>query len=396
MLPPFLKCERLWDNEMAWAYSIGQFLGGAKNTVIHTRAQNGKIYLEVSPQDLSLFLTKLGCSVWKEGRESHNIGDEVLPHLFNMDLFYSSTGNELAAPMPMTLMKFRSLFAKYSLHPATMLIADMAILMWLVDEIHVKPDNLVVDVDPSVLEAVCALSMYSEIEKHCTTDIIKVLAEAQILIHHDPTNDYFFSLVNIIKLLEPSEVRGNVEKIAFAKFLNSYTFANKKIFLMCKILLGAEHDFVKAIEMNVPEEDLASINSLYSSFANNIEIYSLCNVFDLKMNLGDFCLSVKDCIVYMSAEVEKVAPEGEFQRKPLKWHPTYEKPLISDNTSFINSFVWDTDFMFIISRIPLPARILHEIRMCTDWNQLQYLRRISLIYGVTILKTNFPETIWMA
>lgn len=291
MLPPFLTSLKGLDMEMAYAFSIGLALGGtAKNMVIQKRVCVDRILLEVSPTKFDLFLTELGKERWKD-LGSKTIGESVLPLLFKMELLSSDLGKSNA---PMTLMDFRSLIAKQSMHPAAMLIADVAILMWLANEIRVKPDEQLVEVDQSVLEALCALSMYPDYEKHCTNDLFKVLTQVQKLILLDTTDKYLYSLVNIIKQLDDqSPIRKVVEEIASCRLSKVYNLANKKFVLVSRILLGAEHAFVKSIEKVVPSAELTTIKDLHDLIASKIEMHALCNVWNLTLMPNVFCFSLK-------------------------------------------------------------------------------------------------------
>lgn len=59
---------------------------------------------------------------------------------------------------------------------------------------------------------------------------------------------------------------------------------------------------------------------------------------------------------------------------------------------FANTILQDSR-MYIISLLPLPDIVMSEIKACTSWDQLLKLRRFSLIYGMTILKTTFSPAI---
>lgn len=365
MIPSFLNSIKGWDKEMAWAYSFGRGLGGAKSMLVKIEVEDGVGYMKVQPRDLFMFLS------------FQDFANGFLPQLLNMEQL-----STVDLTSSISLTDLRSLFAKYALHSATMLIVDVAILIWLADEIHVKPVDQVVDVDQSVLEALCALSMYPEIEEHCIEDIERVLTEVRKLIVLDPNNEYFLSLVNIIKQLDPSAFKDQVEEIAVLTFSLLYSSQNKKIVLVCRILLGVNHDFVKAIEGSIPAVELGFINSWYKLIVNNNEMHSLSNVLNLGADPRELMFKIKDCF-YVSANVV---------HDTLNWAHSIEH-YQADYITFLNSRSLRTR-MFIISQLQLPATLLSQIKLCTNWSQLRNLRRLGLTYGMTILKTNCLEVIW--
>ena len=387
VLPPYLKSKRGWDDEMAYAFSIGLVLGRAKKMVVRRRVQakNKLKELEISPSDLNLFLTELGSSVWNERKEDSNaktIAKGVIPLLFKMDLL----SNDLEKlDEPMSFMKFRLLIAKHSVHPATMLIADVAILMWLADEIRTKRDDHLVAVHQFVLEALCALSMYSEFEEHCTNELFIILTEVQNLIHLDILEGYSFSLINIIKQLDDhSPIRKKVEEIASSYRLARVRDAtsNHNYHLVCRTLLGVEHDFAKSIEKDVSSAELAEIENMYDMIADKFELHSLGNPYCAGCMPNHFFFSLS-CTTFMSARAgEKDTLEWDSELEYLK------------KLNFASNAIQNSCTIYVISRLQLPASVVSEIKSCTDWNQLSKLRRLGLTYGMTILKTSVSPVSW--
>lgn len=375
--PSYLQSLKLWDFEMAWAYPIGRVLGESKNMVVQTRVEDGRRHLEVSRGKLLEFLSNLKDSEWDLGLGT--IDECVLPKLFNI---CQLSNEEVDLTAAMSLKALRGLFAKESKHPATMLIVDVAILLWLVDEIRVKPVDQIVDVDQSVLEALCALSMYPEIEELCTDDLFTVLSEVQKLIVLDTKIEYFLSLVNIIKQLDPSPLRQKIEEVALLKFSKIYNFENKKIALFCRILLGGDHGFIKSIDSSIPKADLDSIVSQYRLIADNYAMYSLCNVSDLGPDPEELVFLIKDGL-YVSTEVD-----GDI----LKWDRV-AKPVQSNSIAFLDCTITAVRALevVIISQLQLPDSVLKQIQSCISWKPLRNFRRLGLTYGMTISKTSCLE-----
>ena len=385
VLPSYLKSKKSWDNEMSYAYSIGLALGGAKNLVIRRIVfpYSKLIGLKVSSKALDLFLIELSNSVWEENKDDLNSktnGESVFPLLLKMDLL----SNDLKKlNQPMTFVEFRSLIAKQSMHPATMLIADVAILMWLVDEIRERSNDFLVEVDPPVLEALCALSMYSEFEKHCTADLFIVLSEVYMLIILYIPDDYFFSIMNIIKQLDDRcLIRKKLEEITYRLFDFSIPEGNKKLFLMCRTLLGVEHDFVKSIEKRLSSAGLTALEALYGSIANKFELHSLDNPCSIALKSGNCLEFTINCATFMSARVIK---------DTIKWDDELK---YSKKIAFASNANRRACMIFILSRLQLPASVVSEIKSCTDWNQLIKLRRLGLTYGMTILRTAISPVSW--
>ena len=216
--------------------------------------------------------------------------------------------------------------------------------------------------------------MYSEFEIHCTNDLFLVLAEVRNLITVDSTDRYFYSLVNIVKQLDDhSSIQKKVEQISTYELSKVNCVAdNKKFQMVCRMLLGVDHEFVKSIE-GVASSVLTDMENLYSLITNTIQMHSLCSIwsFSLTPNVLGFTIEYANC---MSARVDGDTLEWDID-------PKYTKMIALSTYMKQGSYQ-----IFIVSRLQLPDTVMSQIKSCTNWGQLFILRRLCVTYRIPYLR----------
>ena len=382
VLPSFLETCKSWPTERAWAYSIGRALGSEKDTLTQTKIEDDVKSLIIHPWKIFKFLKDFGATDYESDKNCSpkTIEENIFPRLFNIILFNNklTSVNETT-----TLEEFRQLFAPCVISTEGMITVDIAILYWLDEEIQNTSGSSPFRIEVSVLESLCALSLYPQVEEYCSNTLMKVLCSVHRSNNLNIEKKLFFSSLNIIKQLDPCPIRTAIEKLAVKIFNVIYEPSkpsSHNVMLECKIRLGHGHEFLNLLETLVPAENLQHIKASHQQIATSIpEVFSLNN--------ASFISSL-DVQFFQSAIVSK-------DKLQLKWE---QEKAISTNSIQMQELLASSSIgltatesrLFIMCHLQLPETIWNEIKSCASWKQLDMLmKRLSLTYGMTFLKSSF-------
>ena len=147
------------------AYMVGCELAKVKGLLVtKTKEKRTAMYVSVNR------LRGIMVAKWNE-----NIPISfVFPKMFDME--------SLQERLPVDARKisfaeFRWILSKCLLIPEATIVADVAILKWIVQTIDTKLDGQVVDIRPYDLKIICTLSLMPDLGKDYTTDVLKALDE---------------------------------------------------------------------------------------------------------------------------------------------------------------------------------------------------------------------------
>ena len=399
VLPPFLTATVDWDKEVAKAFAIGQVLGrlcdeqnelsNSSNSSSLRMNQNcvrpkfgmygvldNVAYFEV---DCSSFQSAISANLkWKDfDCQTYNPFDDLFANLKEIQKpanYFNINGSIIP-------ISIRRLFAKHAKSETAMIAIDVAILKWLVQAIKTKPqDKPFLRLCKDLVLAICSLSMHPTIEGRCQDDILFVLAHLQHTLDPDnnPYDDveyYIPSLITLIKFLNFGPIRDKVMKI-----LASVCSDGEHDFVNIKMLLGADHEFVKHLEVNILEDDLDTYERqlLKQKLLYGREIYSM--ITSVKWDYtGDRSVS----FYYETCLCAQIGHD-----RSLNWG----KPKHQNTITFNNQYD-DKPFLIIYSMLKVPDELWNEIRSFTNLSMIQEalkdpkIIRMIFTYGMTILES---------
>ena len=280
VLASFLATVKHWDREVAIAYAIGQVLGNCceePNSMSNSSSSSSLgvkkdcVMLDFEPYSEHTTLVKIRVNMnslqslisanleWKdESGQTYNPFKELV----DLEKIQNPANYKNEAFLYPDDIRYQ--FAKHGKTANAMIAIDVAILRWLAHAIKTKPQHfsrLVLRRD-SVL-GICSLSMHPTIEGLCEDDILTVLTHLQSTFelagYPDDDVDYFRpSLITLIKFLVEGPIRSTVLKIL--TYVCSYGFHD---FVNSKMLLGAEHEFVKHLEKYHTSHQLTTCEGFY-------------------------------------------------------------------------------------------------------------------------------------
>ena len=342
----------------------------------------------------SVSLNELSGSLW--GLKSRF--DRELNHLLNMKLLFRELDRIVKLESILSFSELRYVFAKCAKLPESMVVVDVAILRGMSRIIKRKFTPVLAE--PSIVQAVCALSLYPQIEKLCSNDILGVLEEFPrafsigLLQYEMPR--YFPTLLTVIKMLDPGKVREKVEGIAALIYETgfehdplkekSYSFVGP----LFRMLLEADHDSIKSMEKSVSMEEIAlwdtSLPFLLAS--NDHKLHALSsgatdgyapNEFSLKISHDNFIIFHTKALV-SDNHLKWDDYRSRFESVHFKYSSNLEQK-------------WPMR-LHLISQINLPAIIWKNITACTTLEKMREflgslkMRQAILTYGMSILETS--------
>ena len=417
VLPKFLCTFNLWEKEYAQAFSIGLYLG--KSTEMMDMLGFGKeMHLKVCPYELKEFLLKIVASTWKDEDEKPIKFEAAFNHLFNSALLIDEL--RIIGPPPLnangvitgmkypniflgtcnsceglTLGELRHIFAKHAIKPAAMASVDVTILKWLLHGIQKTGKECLLPLELPVVQAMCGLVMYPHFEELCAGDVLAVLNQFERFLDSDVNKSLKIiipSLITVIKMLVPSSVRTKVEGILAKIYRKDF----EVIGLVCRLLLGDSHDFIKAMEESIPKEVLDRWSaSVISSSNHNNKLHSLSGLNNpglVNFSIGIFpnyalyfkCVKVAEDII-MWSEADEILTSAITIRD------------VRDSVLL----PWQSRLL-LVCLIKPPAQFWDEIHSCINLKMLRNLiesskmKQMILTYGVSILETTMSYSFLMS
>ena len=267
-----------------YAIAIGLSLGTSSEMVIKDASNNQSVSLLVCTKKLKDFvLATRGC---EEVQDFNPIAE-----LFDCNCLLEKLRGTWHSGI--NLFHAQSLFLECARIPEAKITIDVAILKWLSGVIQEAKFNahLLVDVRPSILSSICALSWDPDDKLfNFTKDILTVLAHVLRLITMagDLTSKRLLidsvlpTLLTVIKLTDDGPIR-NLAMLIATTFYNEDYKRTGPIILFC---LGRDHIFVKSIDTKfVGEVDQASWNDqLELQLTFNRKLHSLVKLPCLDSN----------------------------------------------------------------------------------------------------------------
>ena len=371
----------------AYGEAIGAVLGKLKEAVVENVSLMKKIP--------SVSLNELSDSLWA----LKSSFDRELNHLFNMKLLFRELDRIMKVEAAtLSFSELRYVFAKYARQPAAMVAVDVAILRWM--NHLIRKEDLPVLAEPSIVQAVCALSLYPQIEKQCSNDILRVLeqfprAHSHGLLEQEMPK-YFPALINVMKMLDPCQVRKKVEEIAAFIYETGFELDPRKdtkysfVGPLSRMLLEAGHGYVKSMEKSVSVEEIALWDDTLTSrlTSNNHKLHSLScggtdgyasNGFNLRISHDNFIIH------HLKASMTDESLIWDNYRTRFA--------TVQFKYSFNVENKWPMR-LHVISQISLPAIIWDEVIACTRLEEMRELlkslrmRQAVLTYGMTVLETS--------
>ena len=370
------------ENEFARAFSIGAALAEKMPMTSHIPSV---LLYKLSD---ALYILKLKSTV-----------NEQLNYLFDMNLLFGELHRIRSVEDRLSFFDVRYVFGKCAKQPAAMVLVDVAILKWTNQLIGMKGSNPVL-AEPSIVQALCGLSLYPQVAEQCKNDIIRVLDQFPPAYSHFSftlgMQNYFSGLLTAIKILGPSEIRTKIEEITAFIYKKGTEFnpLNEKSFAyvgpLARMLLGEKHELLSSMEKNVPMQEIAlwdiTLSSLLAS--NNHNLHSL-------ISGGTIGYDPKELIVRVSSDFSNVFCSSALVSKDnLIW---YKAPTNCAAVRFEYSFNLGRDTptcLHVICLIRPPAIIWDEITSCKRLEEVRVLlkglrmRQAILTYGLSILETS--------
>ena len=370
-LSTFLVSCRAWDKELAWAYSLGVAMGRHRGMLSTMNISAIISILGIDPEPLATNFSNLCYSdKWRE--------NSPIPHLFDHQQLNKDLSSRICS---INLDYVRILFSKYSFISEAAIALDVAILKWIAGEIRVKHVRRLVNIPWFLLQPICALTMIPSIGEQCAKDILLVLTELLDLIDSDKLSSkkllvHFRIMLTLIKMLDDGPIRKKVVEIAsFVYHMEKAACAESRL------ILGAEHAFVKSMEENVTKEDL----HLRLQHQLDHKLCSIGDSKDLKLDAGYPFISVRNRH-YLSALITSEESLQWDQDEPV--HPVqitiWNKPGVNPKQTHI----------LVFSEFPPPATFWKQIRSCTSLAMFHailenlMIRQMILSYGITIVETS--------
>ena len=265
-----------------------------------------------------------------------------------------------------------------------MVVVDAAILRWLVQVIQNNREGHLIELDSPVVQALCALTTPDEL---FASDVLTVLGEVERNIDSYSLERLSFlypSLLTVITMLSPSLARTKVEGIVANLYRKNIEIYGPQ----CRIILGTEHEFVEAMEKNVPEEVIGRWNFQVD---HSGKVHSLSGGKIEHEKLPDFSLRI-------CPNNTLVVKYGGVSKGVTKWNMRYDI-----NTSSIRIGEHPEEELsyrnhccpLVVCMIQPPAIFWDKITSCTSLKMLHELikspemRRMILTYGVSILEGKF-------
>ena len=278
----------------------------------------------------------------------------------------------------------RFIFAKHAKTEFAMLAIDLAILKWLVFAIKAKPQAYpFLYVNRELLMGICSLSMYPKIEAYCEKDILTVLAHLQLTAHPDnyPFSDvewYRPSLITLVKFLIDCPVRTAVEKV-----LINVCSHGIHDYVNTKMLLGAEHPFIKNLENFYTTGQLAACGRHFQ----NQEPY--------KRKLYSMIISSR-CNYNPGKQLVEIPYEEQVftlidREETLKWQEV-DRTELQRSITFHNQRDCEP-LLAICSQLKVPAELWKKFTICENMTMFEIalkdikVIRMILTYGLTIVES---------
>ena len=359
-----------------YAISIGFFLGTSTEILIKDTSDGERISLFVPAKYLERVVVLNG-RLEKEFRVFNRFAE-----LFNCECLLE----KLVSKTFLTFKQMQSLFLECSRIPEAKIAIDVAILKWLSIEIQeAKSDagNGRVNVDPSILGSLCALSLDADDKTYkFTKDILLVLTQVQELIVREllPLKNILPTLLTVMKLFDDGPIHTKAKEIITTFFNEDY----QKVCPILVLTLGKDHALVKSIEATMEDEKKRARcdAELDGQLALKRKVHSLAIMPFLDPN--GFSILAVDAL-YLKADI---GTEGT-----LEWERTQasSKEIIGLS---IRPDVINQTCLFIIFMIEPPADVCMEITSCASLEKFYELlekpkmKQMILSYGVTILESD--------
>ena len=169
-----------WDEDLAWAFSFGLALGRQWEIAAVQDMPNDMGFFELKVSKKNLMELFHNSKIVKEDQSTYNPFSE----LFDLKMLLQML---LDSEPTISLLECRILFSKCALKHNTMISVDLAILQWYVHvikakqqektDISAKPQGQVIDISPSIIMPICALSMHPQIKQYCINEIHLLLSQ---------------------------------------------------------------------------------------------------------------------------------------------------------------------------------------------------------------------------
>ena len=231
------------------AYMVACELTKVKGILI-TKTREKKIAMYVNANKLS----KIMDAEWRE-----NIFLAfAFPKMFNIDLVQTKLPLE---SNKVSFTEFKCILSKCTPFPEAKLVADIAILKFIVQTIDTKLDGQVVDIRPYDLKIICTLSLRPDLGKDYTTDVLKALDEIPKLLPSlcPITVKYFFySLIALLKYLQSPEILAKLEQVfdqIFPLIVEHPMYQEMGFY--CVLSMGKKHSLIAKLAEKVSKKQLA-------------------------------------------------------------------------------------------------------------------------------------------
>ena len=280
----------------------------------------------------------------------------------------------------------RYIFAKHAKSAEAMVLVDVAVLKWLVQVIKKnKEDGYLIQLESPVVQAICALVIDGD---YCVSDVFTVFNEVERYVNSDFNVDFICpSLLTVIKMLAPSAIRTKVEDIVSKVYRKNVDVIGPQ----CRLFLGDNHDFVKAMEENISKEQIERWYDSETSppwFDQNRKLHSLSGgKFDLRYSPKIYIDIFPICVlVFKSALVDK---------DNIEWKGTMEKLSVSMTirNDPDSNLLHDQSHLFLVCMI-LPPDVFWEainkrkkLAMLQELMESSKMKQMILTYGVSIVET---------
>ena len=247
------------EKELAWAYSLGFFMGKKDN--IHFPVTHSNVIGVVVPNFIQAF---------QSASDSVN-AEDAISKLFNKQLISNLA---MLEDDYIEFAEFRKMFSGCAHDSVSMVSLDLAILNWLVKVIKALGKECSLMVDRNLLMPLSALTMHSHLGKHCTGDVLTVLTSVQkwlLTSISSSVSPNFSILLTLIKILDDGLIRMKVKEMATELFLKEDDNYFKSL-----LLLGPEDSFVMSVkELLLNGKRTQCKNEFHQQLEGNIIVHSL-------------------------------------------------------------------------------------------------------------------------